>query len=124
MKVSHHTEQQSGRDRYRTTVKGGRRRKWSQEVNRIVMECYYSRNPEIVGYIERMHMIWKEKGIFDVKEQRLFDQKCQIVTKKWFSDLELNEIKEKSMGVTEEFDENSCSGSAGFGEEGNVVSEK
>ena len=46
-------------------------------------------------------MVWKEKGMFDVKEQRLLDQKWQIVTKKWFSDLELNEIKKKLMGVTE-----------------------
>ena len=48
------TEQQSRPGRHRTTVKGGRRRKWSQEVNRIVMECYYSSNPEVVGWdIER-----------------------------------------------------------------------
>ena len=46
-----------------------------------------------------MYMIWKEKGMFDVKEQRLLDQKWQVSTKKWFSDLQLNEIKEKSMGV-------------------------
>ena len=46
------------------------------------MECYYSSNPEVVRHIERMHMIWKEKGMFDVKEQRLLDQKWQIVTKR------------------------------------------
>ena len=69
------TEQQGGPGHHRTTAKGGRRRKWSQEVNRIVIECYYSSNPEVVRYIERMHMIWKEKGMFDVKEQRLLDQK-------------------------------------------------
>ena len=68
-------------------------------------------------------MIWKEKGMFDVKEQRLLDQKWQIVTKKWFSDLELNEINEKSMGVTEESDENYCEGSVEFDEEDNVVCE-
>ena len=44
--------------------------------------------------------MWKEKGMFDVKEQRSLDQKSQIVRKKWFSDLGLKEIKEKSMGVT------------------------
>ena len=115
------TEQQGGLGRHRTSAKGGRRRKWSQEVNRIVMECYYSNNPEVVGYRERMHMIWKEKGMFDVKEQRLLDQKWQIVTKKWFSDLELNEIKEKSMGVAKESVENGCEGSVEFGEEENVV---
>ena len=26
-------------------------------------------------YIKKMHMVWKEKGMFDVKEQRLLDQK-------------------------------------------------
>ena len=63
------TEQQSGPGRHRTTANVGRRIKWSQEVNRIVMECYYSNNPEVAGYIEGMLMIWKEKGMFDVKEQ-------------------------------------------------------
>ena len=69
------TEQQGGPGRHHTTTKRGKRGRWSQEVNRIVMECYYSRNPEVVGYIKRMHMIWKEKGMFDVKEQRLLDEK-------------------------------------------------
>ena len=117
------TEQQSGSGRHRTTAKGGRRRKKSQEVNGIVMECYYRSNPEAVGYRDRVHMIWKEKRMFDVKEQRLLDQKCKIVTKKWFSDLELNEIKEKSIGVTEESDENGYEGSVEFGEENNVECE-
>ena len=63
-------------------MKGGRRRKWSQEVNRIVMECYFRGNPEVMGYIERMHFIWKEKEMFDVKQQRLLDQKWRIVKEK------------------------------------------
>ena len=74
-------------------------------------------------YIKKMHMIWKEKGMFDVKEQRLLDQKWQIVTKKWFSDLELNEIKEKSMSVAKVSVKNGCEGSVEFGEEENVVCE-
>ena len=40
---------------------------------------------------------------------------------RWFSALEMNGIKENSMGVAEEFDENGCEGSAEFGEEENVV---
>ena len=63
-------------------MKGGRRRKWSQEVNRIVMECYFRGNPEVIEYIERMHFIWKEKEMFDVKQQRLLDQKWRIVKEK------------------------------------------
>ena len=117
------TEQQGESSHHRTIARRGRRRKWYQEINPIVMECYYSSSPEVVGYIERMHMIWKEKGMFDVEEQRLLDQKWQIVTKKWFSDLELNEIKEKSMSVAKVSVKNGCEGSLQFGEEENVVCE-
>ena len=39
------------------------------------MECYYSSSPEVVGYRERIHVTWKEAGIFDVKEQQLLYQK-------------------------------------------------
>ena len=42
------TEKQGGTGRNHSTVKVGRRRKWSQEVNRIVMEYYYRSNPEII----------------------------------------------------------------------------
>ena len=43
--------------------------------------------------------------------------------KKWFSNLELNEIKEKLMGVTEESDESACEGFVGIGKEDNVACE-
>ena len=39
------------------------------------MKCCYNSNPEVVGYIDRMHMKrkrkknWKEKGMFGIKEQ-------------------------------------------------------
>ena len=56
-------EQQGGLGRHRTTANKGRRRKWSQEVNRIVMECYYSSDPEVVGHRKRMHMIWKKRNV-------------------------------------------------------------
>ena len=78
----------------------------------------------------RISLIYREnaynlerKGMFDVKEQRLLDQKWQIVTKDWFSDLQLNKIKEKWMGVAEESDENGSEGSVGFAKEENVVCE-
>ena len=59
--------------------------------------------------------------MFDVKEQRLLNQKWQIVTKRWFSDLVLNEIKVKLMGLTVESDENGCEDLVCFGEEDNHV---
>ena len=44
-----------------------------------------------------------------------------MLQKKWFSNLELNKIKENAMGVTEKSDQNDCEGCVGFGEEDNVV---
>ena len=117
-------EQQHGPGCQCTTAKERRRRKRSQVIDQIVMKCYYSSNPYLVGYIKRMHMTWKEKRMFDVKEQQLLDQKWHIVTNRWFSDLVLNEIKEKSMGVTKKSDENDYEGSVGFGEEDKVMCEK
>ena len=46
-----------------------------------------------------------------------------FLEKKWFSNLELNEIKEKLMGVTEESDESACEGFVGIGKEDNVACE-
>ena len=90
-------------------------------IYRIVMECYYRSNLEVVRYIERMHMLWKEKGMFDVKEQRLVDRNWQIVAKKWFSDLHLNDMNGNPMGVTEESDGNAGEVSIGFSEEDYVL---
>ena len=56
------TEQQGGPSCHGTTAKGGRRKKWSQEVNRIVKKCYYRSDPEVVKYRERMHIDLERKG--------------------------------------------------------------
>ena len=87
-----HIKQQGGPGRHRTTAKKGRRKKWSQDVNGIVIECYYSSEPRVTGYTDRIYTVWKESRMFYVKEQRMLDQKWKIV-KKLFTDLELNEIK-------------------------------
>ena len=60
-------EQQGGPSCHITTAKAVTRRKCYQEINRIIMECYYSSSPEEVGYTERTHMVWKKKEMFDVK---------------------------------------------------------
>ena len=35
-----------------------------------------------------MHNLWKEMGIFQITEQRLLDQKAQIMRKKWLTEEE------------------------------------
>ena len=77
---------------YATAVRS-MRRKWSQEGNRVVMECYYRSERGVRGYRKRMHDLWIAKDLFVVTEQRIVDQANQIRKKKWLSDLELEEIQ-------------------------------
>ena len=34
------------------------------------MECYYRSKPKFNGHRLRMHAIWREKGMFNITEQR------------------------------------------------------
>ena len=81
-----------------TTTQRRVRRKWYQEDNRRVMECYYQSTPSRNGYRKRMLQIWVEKGMFQVTEQRLVVQANQIRTKQWLSELELEEIRRLNEG--------------------------
>ena len=40
-----------------------------------------------------MKKIWDEIGVFPVTEQRLADQTREIRTNKWFTNIEINEIR-------------------------------
>ena len=44
-------EQKGGFNHPSTTSEGDRRKKWSQEVYRIVMERHYCNEPKVAGYI-------------------------------------------------------------------------
>ena len=57
------------------------------------MECFYKSNPKKIGYRKRMHNFWIEQRMFVITEQRLVDQKSQIIKKKWLSELELEAIR-------------------------------
>ena len=57
------------------------------------MKCYYQSQLDLRGYRQRLHAFWKEKGFFQVGEQRLCDQVRMIQRKSWLSQLQLEEIK-------------------------------
>ena len=42
------------------------------------MECYYRRKAKIYGYRQRMHSIWRDKGMLNINEHKLMDQQSQI----------------------------------------------
>ena len=57
------------------------------------MQCHYGIEYGRNGYKKRMHVIWNEMGMLNVTEQRLVDQKNNILKRKWLSDLELEEVQ-------------------------------
>ena len=78
-----------GPDRHQAPV----RNKWSIQDNICVMTCYYQSRPGVRGYRQRLHAFWEEKGLFQVREQRLRDRVRMIQRKGWLSQLQLEEIK-------------------------------
>ena len=41
-----------------------KRRKWTSQENKNVMECYLLSEPKITGYKKHMLSIWQQKGMF------------------------------------------------------------
>ena len=69
-----------------------KRRKWTSQENKIVMECYLLSEPKIA---ERMLSLWLQKGMFWVSEQRLVDQANTIRRNNWMTELEIEELERK-----------------------------
>ena len=65
-----------------------KRRKWTTQENKIVMECYLLSEPKIRGYRKCMLSLWQQKGMFWVSEQRLVDQANTIRRNSWMTELE------------------------------------
>ena len=85
-----------------TNATGPRRRKWSTNDNRLLMECYFKSRPDERGYRQRMHRIWRQSGgDVAISEQRLADQVRTIKSKGWFSRAELEDIKRHALPSSE-----------------------
>ena len=75
-----------------------KRRKWTSQDNKIVMECYLLSEPKIRGYKKHMPSLWLQKGIFWVSEQRLVDQANTIRRNSWMTELEIEELERTVTG--------------------------
>ena len=75
-----------------------KRRKWTSQDNKIVMECYLLSEPKIRGYRKHMLSLWLQKGMFWVSEQRLADQTNTICRNSWMTELEIEELERKVTG--------------------------
>ena len=80
-------------------------------MNIAVMECYYLSKPvdesgrPVRGYRQRMHAVWKERGLPKITEQRLCHQARAIRKTEWFTSVELDEIRRRMTTVDEELEE-------------------
>ena len=75
-----------------------KRRKWTSQENKIVMECYLMSEPKIRGYRKCMLSLWMQKGMFWVSEQRLVDQANTICRNSWMAEIEIEELERKVTG--------------------------
>ena len=75
-----------------------KRRRWTSQENKIVMEGYLLGEPKIRGYRKRMLSLWLQKGMFWVSEQRLVDQANTIRRNSWIAELEIEELERKVTG--------------------------
>ena len=62
------------------------------------MESYLLSEPKIRGYRKRMLILWLQKGMFWISEQRLVDQANTIGRDSWMTELELEELERKVTG--------------------------
>ena len=70
-----------------------KRRKWTSEENKIVMECCLLSEPRVRGYRKHMLSLWLQKSMFWVSEQRLMDQANTIHRNSWRTELEIEELE-------------------------------
>ena len=97
------TQADLGRHPVTAQGKPRQRKVWSQEENKILMECYLRSQPDIRGYRKRMVEVWNSRGMFSVSEQRLADQVRQIKEKGWLTTIEIEELSRKiALGSNEE----------------------
>ena len=84
--------EQNGPDRHRTTADRRKKKMVSrreQSSNAMPLQKWVWEK----WIQKRMHTIWNEMGISDMTDQRLVDQRNNILKRKWLSDLELKEIQ-------------------------------
>ena len=77
-----------------------KRRTWTREENQFALECYFRGNLSQRRYRKRLIKVWQERSTFQTTSQRLSDQVRTIIKKRWFSDLELQEIQQKHWNKT------------------------
>ena len=66
----------------------------------MLQKCYFESDKNVMGYMERMHQLWIERGGREMTKQSLKTQVQNIEKKKLLSDVEIREIV--GTGTTED----------------------
>ena len=77
--------------RHHTNPVISKRKKWTNQGNKVVMECYFLSEPRIRWYRKRMLSLWLQKGMFWISEQILVDQANTICRSSRVTELEIEE---------------------------------
>ena len=68
-----------------------KRRRWSSQDNKIVIQCYLLSEPKVKGYRKHMLSLLLNKGMFWISGQRLVDQFIRVNS--WMTELEIEELE-------------------------------
>ena len=75
-----------------------KRRKWTSQENKIVIECYLLSKSKIRWYRKHMLSLGLQMGMLLVSEQRLIDQENATCRNTWMTELEIEELHRKVTG--------------------------
>ena len=75
-----------------------KRRKWTSQENKIIIECYLLSEPNIRWYRKHMLSLGLQRGMLWVSEKRLIDQENATRRNTWITELELEELHRKLTG--------------------------
>lgn len=74
------------------------RKKWSKEENRVALKCHILAQAEgKKGVGTRALAQWKEFGMFVISEEKLMGQIRQVRKSKWFTSVEIEELKTQTL---------------------------
>ena len=71
------------------------RQRWTKEMNKIVMRCFYYSEPKKSGFQKRMLARWKDIGVCECSDSKLLNQCRSIKTNGFLSEMELKELEQE-----------------------------
>ena len=71
------------------------RRRWTKEVNKLMMRCSYQSDSTGRGYQKGTIAFRREIGTFEITEQRFANQARVVRKNEWLNEVKLEDIRSK-----------------------------